>query len=332
MYTSIYSEDIPDFMKALQSAPEMRRLADIGMHCGCEYAGLPVYRQAGGNYSRYIHSIGVARIVWHFTHDMRQTMAGLFHDIATPVFAHSIDFMNGDHMKQESTEEMTRSMIEGSSVITAVLQDNQISVDEVDDYHKYPIADNDTPMLSADRLEYTLGNGFLVHHMSLSDIAGLYHDLTIAENEYGAPELCFQTMEAARVFTELSLRNSRWYVSDEDRFAMQYLADLMKLAMGKEIITLAELYSTETCVIEKLKAHEELGPYWEAYTKLTEVASSETRLEDRYCVIVPAKKRYINPLVLIQGRPVRISEADSGLAEGINSFLEMDFDRWLFEK
>ena len=27
------------------------------------------------------------------------------------------------------------------------------------DYHIYPIADNDTPMLSADRLEYTLSNG-----------------------------------------------------------------------------------------------------------------------------------------------------------------------------
>ena len=42
--------------------------------------------------------------------------------------------------------------------MTLLKRDN-IKIDEVADYHIYPIADNDTPMLSADRLEYTLSNG-----------------------------------------------------------------------------------------------------------------------------------------------------------------------------
>lgn len=40
-----------------------------------------------------------------------------------------------------------------------LLERDNIKVDEVDDYHIYPIADNDTPKLSADRLEYTFTNG-----------------------------------------------------------------------------------------------------------------------------------------------------------------------------
>ena len=42
--------------------------------------------------------------------------------------------------------------------MTLLNRDN-IKVEEVDNYHLYPIADNDTPKLSADRLEYTFANG-----------------------------------------------------------------------------------------------------------------------------------------------------------------------------
>ncbi len=40
-----------------------------------------------------------------------------------------------------------------------LLTRDNIRVEEVLDYHIYPIADNDTPKLSADRLEYALSGG-----------------------------------------------------------------------------------------------------------------------------------------------------------------------------
>ncbi|MCI8518860.1 MAG: hypothetical protein HFJ51_01730 [Clostridia bacterium] len=84
-------------------------------------------------------------IVWNFTKDKKQTLAGLFHDIATPAFKHCIDFMNGDYGKQESTEELTQQIISESKEIMALLNRDNIKVEEVSDYHIYPIADNDTP-------------------------------------------------------------------------------------------------------------------------------------------------------------------------------------------
>lgn len=64
--------------------------------------------------------------------------------------------MNKDYDKQESTEELTRKIISESKEIMGLLKRDNISIDEVCNYHIYPIADNDTPQLSADRLEYTL--------------------------------------------------------------------------------------------------------------------------------------------------------------------------------
>ncbi|HBI91798.1 MAG TPA: hypothetical protein DDY58_04845, partial [Terrisporobacter glycolicus] len=86
----IYSKDFPDFIKELINTPEFKRLSNVGMNCGCEYTSFPIFSK-GKNYTRYEHSIGVALIIWHFTKDTKQSIAGLLHDISSPVFAHVID-------------------------------------------------------------------------------------------------------------------------------------------------------------------------------------------------------------------------------------------------
>ena len=107
----IYEKEHLEFINSLIHVPSMQILKDIGMNCGVEYTAFDFFSNIVP-YSRYQHSIGVALIVYHFTHDLRQTVAGLLHDIATPVFAHTIDFYHQDHLKQESTELDMKKVIE----------------------------------------------------------------------------------------------------------------------------------------------------------------------------------------------------------------------------
>lgn len=59
------------------------------------------------NITRYDHSLTFALLTWKCTKDKKATLAGMFHDIATPCFSHVIDYMNKDYENQESTEENT---------------------------------------------------------------------------------------------------------------------------------------------------------------------------------------------------------------------------------
>ncbi|MCI8347766.1 MAG: hypothetical protein HFJ12_07510 [Bacilli bacterium] len=52
--------------------------------------------------------------------------------------------MNGDFECQESTEERTIKIIRDSKEIVALLNRDGIEIEEISDYHIYPIADNDT--------------------------------------------------------------------------------------------------------------------------------------------------------------------------------------------
>ena len=151
---SYYHAQIPAFLRPFLALPALRRLEDVGMNCGCEYTGFPRFRDLPVC-SRYRHSVGAALIVWHFTQDRAQTLAALFHDVSTPVFAHVVDFLRGDYLRQEATEDGTERLLRADPAIARLLADLGLTIDDVKDYHVYPIADNDTPRLSADRLEYT---------------------------------------------------------------------------------------------------------------------------------------------------------------------------------
>ena len=150
-YFNILSNDIPEFLYDYIDTKEMQKQRNISVSCGTIYSKL---FNINLWYSSLDHSVAVALIIWNFTRDKKQTLAGLFHDIATPTFKHCVDFINKDYEKQESTEELTVKIISESKEIMSLLKRDGIKIEEISDYHIYPIADNNTPQLSADRLEY----------------------------------------------------------------------------------------------------------------------------------------------------------------------------------
>ena len=103
-----YSER-PDFLNKYLKTPCLTRLKKVGYFCGMDYASKNIYNFKE-NITRYDHSLTVALLTWKCTKDKKATLAGLFHDIATPCFSHVIDYMNKDYENQESTEEYTEKI------------------------------------------------------------------------------------------------------------------------------------------------------------------------------------------------------------------------------
>ena len=162
-YFNILEPEFPIWLNDYINTKEMLKQQYISITCGTIYSDL---FESEFFFSSLDHAIAVALIIWHFTKDKKQTLSGLFHDIATPVFKHCVDFMNKDYITQESTEDLTTQIIENSEEIMTLLQRDKIKLNEIDNYHLYPIADNDTPQLSSDRLEYSLSNALFTYKLS----------------------------------------------------------------------------------------------------------------------------------------------------------------------
>lgn len=321
----IYHNEIPALLLDCANTPCMQRIKAVGMNCGCEYTAFARFSGLAP-YSRFDHSLGVALIVWRFTRDKKQAIAGLLHDVATPVFAHVVDFLHGDYMTQESTEDGTRAIIASDAALCAVLSENGLSVDDVCDYHRYPIADNDSPRLSADRLEYTLGNLLNFRIRTSDEVRGYYHDLTVIQNEDGEDELAFCTEKIAADFARAALVCSKIYVSDEDRYAMQMLAELLKDAIACGVLTEADLYTTEPQVIGKLLQNERTAAAWQRFRAYRSMRRAKEPTGAGQWRRLAAKKRYIDPLIANIGRVSAHSEA---FRTAVEAFRSDPQDEWL---
>lgn len=333
-YFNILSDEVPDFLYEYIGTKEIQKQGRISVSCGTCYTELC---DKGLWYSSLDHSVAVALIIWHFTKDKKQTLAGLFHDIATPVFKHCIDFMNGDHENQESTEELTTELIGNSEEIMKLLNRDGIKLEEVDDYHIYPIADNDTPKLSADRLEYTLSNGLGVRKnlWGLDEVKKVYDSIEVQINEEGIEELGFNSLEEAETFVYTMSELSKCYRSNEVVFTMQFLADVMKKMSERNLISIQDLYTlSEKEIIEKIENSNlgEIPKYFNIWKDAKEIYESDEFIEDTYCVESKSKKRYIIPLVKSGDEYIRINELSKKANNDINNFLNYSPKKYCYLK
>lgn len=320
----VIAPDYPDWLDEYATTPRMQKLANISTTCGIVYSNMFNPRFF---YSVLEHSKTVAAIVWHFTHDRRQTLAGLFHDIATPAFKHCVDFMNGDYITQESTEEHTSRFIAESPEIVALLKRDKIKISDIDNYHRSPIADNDTPQLSADRLEYTLYNALFTYPMAtLNQISSIYRDIEVQQNPTGVVELGFKTKKNAREFAVIASKLSTLYRGDREIYSMQFIADILRSLSQRGDICVADLYEKTESEIIDLINNSQYNTAFHNWCNATEVQSSKTAPKDLYYVHRPTKIRYIDPLW--QGE--RISKQCKTAAKAIEKNLSYDMDKYIY--
>ena len=296
----------------------------ISITCGTIYSDL---YKSDFFFSTLDHSIAVALIIWHFTHDKKQTLAGLFHDIATPVFKHCIDFLNGDYMNQESTEDLTTLIISNSNEIMKLLRRDNINIDDVCDYHIYPIADNDTPRLSSDRLEYSLSNALFTYDLKDIDwVFKIYNDIEVGTNEDGIAELVFKTEDAALSFVDVTSKLSIIYREDKTRYSMQLLADIIKRLNNDNVISKSDLYTKKEEEIIDIIRKSNCSSIFSKWEHAREVISSKTKPEGVYYVHHASKIRYINPLV----KNARIYNINKSAKEMIDNNLAYDMSNYIY--
>lgn len=234
--------NLPDFFKKYLNCPSLKRLKNIGYFCGMDYASNDIY-DFKEYISRYDHSFTVALLTYKLTKDNKKTLAALFHDIGTPCFSHVIDYMNKDYSKQESTEIFTEQIINNDKYLLECLKEDNINVDDIINFKKYSIVDNERPKLCADRLDGVILTGlFWTKNISSEDIENIINNISIYINEYNEEEIGFKNKEVAEKVLEVSKSIDLYCHSKEDNYMMELLATITRYAITKKYITYDELY------------------------------------------------------------------------------------------
>ena len=207
-----------------------------------------------------------------------------------------------------------------------LLKRDNIKVEEVNDYHIYPIADNDTPKLSADRLEYTLSNGLGVQKRlwNLDTVKQIYENIEVQVNEDGIEELGFKSFDIAEKFVDAVIKLSLGYRSNEAKISMQFLVDIIKKMAEYDLITKKDLYVlSEKDIIEKIENCEigDISEKFKLWRNSTKIGEGDEPMQGKYCVDLNVKIRYIVPLVRQENKFLRITEISNKVRKDIEEYL-----------
>ena len=282
---------IPRFLNKYLNVPSLLRLKNIGYFCGMDYASKEVY-DFKELISRYDHSLSVALLTWKFTHDKKATIAALFHDVATPCFAHVIDYMNKDYANQESTEEYTEEIIKNDLELKRCLRIDKIKYSEICDFKEFSIVDNKRPKLCADRFDGIILTGYnWTKSMELDDILRFTDNLCVYKNEDNELELGFKDKDIAIDVLKISDEIDEICHSSEDNFMMELLANITRISINDKIIDYKDLYYiTEVELFDKIK-HSKNCELLELLDLFYNV-----RVSDIPDTVLDVKKRDLNPL------------------------------------
>ena len=302
-YLNIFiDKEYPKFIDKYLETDTLERLKHITQFCGCDYTTL---YSTLFQYTRFDHSLVVAHMTWHFTHDKKETIVALLHDIGTPCFAHTIDLVFGDYINQESSERSIVEIIKKDKKLKKLLKEDDISMEDINNYPNYHILENKSPKLCTDRLDGVLHTCYIwMHTHSLEQIKEVYDDLTVLLNEENKPEIGFKNVSIAEKFVLMVYNYAHELQWNTDKYIMKYISELVKKSFEKNLLSLDDLYIKKEEDICKI--FNENFSSWKHFVNAKKISRSDLKPKKNFYISFETKKRNTIPLVQIKNNCVRI--------------------------
>ncbi len=288
----------PSFLEEASHLPLMERLRYISILCGMDYA-TPYAYSILFYISRLDHSLDTAKITYRLTKNKKETLVAFFHDATIPVFSHVIDYMNGDFIKQESTEAKQEEILCSSKELKAFLKREGVSVYDLIDFKRHTIVDYKRPHLCADRISNTICSGFnLSGGIDFEKSKTIIDHLALFQNEEGKLEIGFTSNEAAQLFLEVNEKFNELTHSSVDHYMMLLLAKIVKYLLESRYLNELDLYKKEEIEVIMLieewsKTDDVLKKLWNEFKYKKEFPQNlELTVKERVVTPIVLGKRY----------------------------------------
>ncbi|KPN96526.1 HD domain-containing protein [Lysinibacillus sp. ZYM-1] len=213
--------------------------------------------QAGAGYlvnnqwhiTRYEHSIGVMLLIRKFGGSLEEQIAGLLHDVSHTAFSHVIDVVL-ENAEEDYHDTLLLDVIQPSA-IPEILNKYGYDVEKIlFDMTRWPLLEQPAPELCADRVDYTLRDMFGYGHASSEDIQRFLQDVFVFQGK-----LCVKTIDSAEWFVKTYYQEViDFFLHPLNIYATSTLADVLKLSLEKQILTLGDFQKTDLEVLGQMRA------------------------------------------------------------------------------
>ncbi|MEH7464879.1 HD domain-containing protein [Bacillus thuringiensis] len=252
------------------------------------------------NNTRYDHSIGTMMLVNKLGGSLKEQVAALLHDVSHTTFSHVIDYVLGH--KEENYHEMIYEQIVAKSSIPEILAKAGLDwKDILLDESQWTLLEQPAPLLCANRVDYTLRDLYAYGHITLQE-AHCFLDQLVA---FDGQIVC-SDQSAAEWFVSTYYKEVIGLFMDPlNMFGNDQLAKTLRLALQKGVLSLEDFLKEDEDVIRLLNDSSDS----DIIAMLHALSNSkvENGTPSCYDVHQTTKQRLIDPLVIVSGRLVPVS-------------------------
>ncbi|WP_052889105.1 HD domain-containing protein [Thermogemmatispora carboxidivorans] len=292
----------PVLLAVLNSAP-LQRLK------GIHQAGASYLVRAGRDTTRYEHSLGVMLLIRRLGGGLEEQLAGLLHDVSHTAFSHVADYLFACY-GEDYHEQHLRQVIERSG-LSALLRSLGLDLGRILAFERWPLLEQPTPELCADRVDYTLRDLWHAGYLTHAEVESFLQALRVREGRIvvaGREAAIWFVRQYVRLVTDL-------FMHPLEMFADYQLARALRLALDEGLLREADLFLEDAELLTRLRhsAHPAIARCLSLLQPGLEVV--EVSADQPFDIYARVKPRMVDPLVLLEdGRLVRCSALDGDLA------------------
>jgi len=294
----------------LIKSPPLLRLKRISQY------GIPDKYYHRKNYSRYEHSVGVMILLKRLGATLEEQVAGFLHDVSTLAFSHIVDWVFSDGSRGiENYHDQLHGEFVKNTEIPKILKKFNFSVKRILNEKNFALLEKEIPDLCADRVDYALRE--FEYWLNPKIIKNCLKGLI---NFNG--EIIFSNPKVAFDFAShyLKLQSQHW---GEYEATMRYylFSKALKDALTKKVISKKDFYKNEEFVLNKLeKAKDKEIKRILALLKRKSLKNIKRNSRKK----VFKKFRYVDPRVLVNGKPIRLTKFKPAFQKTINKHKQIN--------
>jgi hypothetical protein len=301
---------------ALIASSAMQRLRGILQHGITGLIGMttPI--------TRFDHSLGALILVRQLDGSIEEQIAAMLHDVSHTAFSHVIDYVFDGHDSQSYHDEKKEEYVAQTdlpAILAAHGYDWHIFLQE----ENYPLLEQPSPRLCADRLDYFLRDSLDLWLGTQDDVALALANLVVADGRIATHSLATAQWLGYTFIQADDISWANW----QEVGLYELTAQAIKRGLAVGAITDADIWGTDAPMWAKLHAHSDndLQALLKLITPKTQFEWDDTTPTFR----ISTKLRSIDPDVVGDNGALRpLSSLDPGFAQHRADYLTRKAGKW----
>lgn len=193
------------------------------------------------NYSRYSHSVGVMLLLKKLGASEEEQIAGLLHDVSHTAFSHLIDWVIGSGHLENYQDNQHQEFLSNTD-IPNILQKYDFDIQNLINYHNYPLLEQKIPNLCADRIDYAL------REFPPSVLEKSINHLVVFNKK-----IAFSNVQSALLFATHFLKRQQNHWGSYEAVSRYYLfSQALQELLKEKTIAISDFNNTEKYILSKL--------------------------------------------------------------------------------